>query len=296
MRLQKKANNTSYLLIIVFFIFSLITGCASSGKSGRGKLSGAMEKASCPRKTEPERTPYRHSKPSSSGSINLDKIFDAVIDDYDHDDTGSNEDATDYKVRSSAADPGEQDDFWGIAVDSSDFMNKDDFHNIVILNFIMGGYLSEYARFELNVGLGDTQIKRTSPLNASMHDHISVLNAGMNMKHFLTPKHTLFGAYLSGGFNYKRIFWRYENPIQPDGEDDLIRHDDLEGVDFYLGAGINLIQLKPGNRYTANGFQLGIEALPTFTVWENETYEGFENDVFGAFRSVKFRVVSTFFF
>ncbi len=116
------------------------------------------------------------------------------------------------------------------------------------------------------------------------------------MKHFLTPKHTLFGAYLSGGINYKRIFWHYENPVQPDGENVRISSDDLEGVDFYLGAGINLIQIHPCKRNNSKGFQLGIEALPTFTAWENETYEGFDNDVFGSFKSVKFRVVSTFFF
>ena len=289
MGLQQKRKQHILILIIIVFIFTMVTGCASSGKSRRGKLSGAMGKASSPNLNKD-----RSSRSSSSDNSKFIKFLSAAINSEDS--TYENNNSAKSRVRKSSSVTYAKDVFWGVAIDSADFMNKEDFHNMTVLNIIFGAYGTDYSRVEISGGLGDTQIKRTSPLNDSMKDHIQVLTAGMNMKRFLTPKHTFFGAYLSGGFNYNRIFWRYENPIQPDGENVTIHRDDLEGIDFYLGAGINLIQIQPNRQYNRKGFQLGIEALPTFTVWGNQTYEGFENDVFGSFRSVKLRVVSTFFF
>ena len=108
----------------------------------------------------------------------------------------------------------------------------------------------------------------------------ALLNLGLRYKYFTTPHHTLFGHYFILGLSYTHLSWSYENSIVVDG--DLINNDSLDGIELFGGMGVNLLQ--------TDNLQLGLEAIPSMTLWLAKTSEGFDNDVFDNFYTIKIRL------
>jgi hypothetical protein len=149
----------------------------------------------------------------------------------------------------------------------------------------VGGYLDERQRLEGFAGAGYPLIDEAADLDRSIDD-IWLVNFGVRYKFFTTPRHTFLGHYFTVGLAYSQLHWSYENPIQLDNE--TIRRDDLEGLELFAGMGLHLAQTER--------FQLGLEVLPSMTLWAAHTAQGFDNDVFGDFYTLEVRLTTSFLF
>lgn len=165
-------------------------------------------------------------------------------------------------------------------------LKQDDFHPLQYLQIGIGVYTEEHLRFEAYVGGAWASVKETSNLDESIEDGIGIATGGVQLNYFFTPRHTFLGAYALGGVAYNHLFWYYENPIHYENE--TIYGDDLEGFELYTGLGLSITLFS--------SFQIGAEVAPGFLLWGPTTSEGFENDVFGPFSSIKFKSTFTYLF
>jgi hypothetical protein len=248
-------------LLIASLLFS---GCASSGHSGRGKLSDVIEKSSDNYSEE------RIIKSSEERRGQAD-----YYDDFDVHTTATH--------RDSSGEP--SDNIVSLSTGSGSFY-ENDFKNLYQATVSFGFCdIEQGHQFDFFLGFGSARIKPESELYSSIENGVTLFNAGISMKYFLTPPKTFMGIYLLGGVGYERMFWSYKNPVEIEGETQKLYSDDLEGIDLFIGAGVNLFQTET--------LLFGVEVVPNLTLWEVETYEGFENDMFKAMGSVKYKAVMT---
>jgi len=267
---------TLYLPVLLLTA-CLAFGCAGTGqrRSHHVKLSEAMEKSSDThrgdRRIETEtRRSYRHEP----HRIDAPRRW--------HDAEPSE---TVPEVPPSLAPTGEKQP-WLIGLSAGyGVIRGDDIYQLNQFDLSVGGYLDEHQLLEGFVGLGYPLIDETADLNSSIDD-IWLITFGARYKYFTTPRHTFLGHYFTAGVAYAQLHWSYANAIQLD--DETIRSDDLEGLELFVGMGVHLAQTER--------FQLGLEILPSMTHWLAQTDEGFDNDVFGDFYTVKIRLTGALIF
>lgn len=258
---------------LLFFIGSILflQGCCSTPLyKRRGKLSDAMEKASDEYKGERKVSKIDDyiSNKNDYHRINKYKYLDNKEEEKNNitDVNGIIE-----------SDEGTMFSMTG----GSGLIKGDDFYGLNHINLSFGGYFEEHHRGELFIGFGWTPIRETSELDKSLDEGVFLLNAGFAYKYFTTSRHTFLGQYFIFGLAFNHMFWRYKNPIIV--EDGLsIRSDNLEGIEFFTGLGVHLAQTQY--------FQIGAEVLPGVIFWDMYTSKGFDNDVFGPFWMLKFKI------
>jgi hypothetical protein len=126
----------------------------------------------------------------------------------------------------------------------------------------------------LEAGFLSSPIQETSKLRHSLDGGVDVFKFGLNVQKYTTPYFTFMGHYFEGGFNRSLLAWEYKNDLI-DENGVRIYMDNLDGYDLYIGTGWNPMQFK--FMEVGLGVRLGV------IVWEDETSEGFHNDVFGTF-------------
>jgi hypothetical protein len=269
MQNHKKSFSESIFIILLFALFSIyFQSCSSFTGVRRGKLSDAMDKAS----------------DEHEGDRTVDTDFEPGDYYYEYEETTGTEETTDdfeAKIDSSIEKMGLTYSFMG----GPGLIKGDDFFGLNHFNASIGTYLGEYHRLELFAGFAWAPVQKTSKLNKSLESGVLMLNAGINYKLFLTPKHTFLGQYVMLGAAYNKMFWSYKNSLQ-DEYGDIIGADGLDGIEIFTGIGLHLIQTKI--------FQIGGEIVPGIVIWGWLTDEGFDNDVFSPFWEIKFRVTGTY--
>lgn len=159
------------------------------------------------------------------------------------------------------------------------FLKSAHFDPLTFLEISTGKYLDEKNQLDIYAGFGWAPVSKTDDLERSIKDGVNIFSLGMRYKHFFTPQYTFLGAYLTLGAAYTRMCWQYKNSITID--DSEIGSDSLDGYDFFAGVGFNLAQIKH--------FQIGLEVLPSVTLWNSTTSNGFSNDVFDSFFMIKLK-------
>lgn len=264
------------LLILSAIVFAF--GCAGPGRhlSHPTKLSKAMEKASDDyhgsRNIQTDSQPHsydppqlRHEEPCHSPPERVPPP------------SSSPESAA-----SPSSKEGAQPSVFGLTAGYG-FINGEDIYRIDHLDISAGGYLDANQRVEGFIGIGYPLIDETAELNRSV-DGIWLSTIGLRYKYFTTPRYTFLGHYFTAGAAYTSLRWTYENPIQ--AGDKQIKNDALEGLELFVGMGLNLAQTE--------NFQLGLEILPSVILWNGDTSEGFDNDVFGDFYALKLRLTLSY--
>lgn len=263
--LIKNRLKVTVLFLSLSIVLLSLQSCSSSGKTRRGKLSDAMEKASDD--YEDERVVETEDEPWYEEG--------EEFDDYD-----SGEGDVSFDTLSSEISKSFKNGTAFCLMGGTGLLHRDDFYGLNNFNISYGGYFSEYHRAEFFAGFGIAPIQKTSDLDKSLKDGVFILNAGFNYKRFMTPRYTFLGQYFSFGIAINYMFWSYKNAIITQGGEE-IGSDSIGGLELFTGLGVHLIQ----TRY----FQIGGEMLPGVILWSDDTEEGFENDVFGPFWLVKFR-------
>ena len=309
---MKYFHKTKWIrLILVSLLLSfstmLLLDCSSSNKHRRkGKLSDAMAKAS----------------DENKGDRKTETTYDPQTDN-DYSEENENEDyidiVTSIVAESMEAQPVLSDSIeeagnvsnipgqsltssqnwsdgspWLSFVAGTGLLKQNDYYGLNHFTARFGGYGSNRFYVALSGGLGWAPIHYTSALRASLKKNVVLLNIGLLLKCYTTPRHTFLGHYFLFGLNYNHLFWEYKNPISVDiynesGEvvdTQTLRADDLSGIEFYGGLGFNLVQTR--------AFQFGAEVSPGIIFWWVETTSGFENDIFDPFLYIKFSIVANF--
>ena len=272
-----------YLNILVCFILLstglFLHGCGSTKGPRRGKLSDVMEKAS---------TDYKGER-KLPGSKEPEPILPEFIRDSpkerDTQDITKNQDET-IKEKKQIKNSSDQDSksdkkhFFGFS-GGTGIIKGEDFYEMTLVNIYHGTYINKRTRFEIFIGGAWAPIPETSELDKSLGDGVFMLNLGIDFKNFLTDHRKFLTPYIIYGAAYKIMYWRYENPVtMADGE--AIYNDHMGGYEIHAGLGLRLAQTKR--------FQIGGEIVSAITLWESYTAEGFDNDVFGPFSTIMFRV------
>lgn len=265
-------NASRLYLILTVLLLPLAVGCAGpSHRPHHTGLSKAMEKASDDYKgdrkieTDAEPAPW----------------FDSLADDEDAPEMPAPESAPpiDTTTRGTG---NRQTGVIGLSAGYG-IIEADGIYQLNHIDVSLGGYIDEKNRLEGFAGYGYALIDETSELDKSIKD-ASLLYIGARYKHFTTPRYTFLGHYFTAGLAYSKLFWTYENTLYVDGRE--IDRDNLEGLELFAGMGLHLAQTEH--------FQLGLEILPSMTLWSAYTDEGFDNDVFGPLYMLKLRLTLSF--
>jgi hypothetical protein len=279
-RLQPVDRNRPTSLLLLCFIPLLLAACTGSSQSNGAKLSDAMQKASDDNtgdRTVATRPLYQDEDTSRSM---LGDFLSAVS--VVHDTTSESLHAAPVVKENSSDTPAQP--TWFSLAGGSGVINSNALYGLNHLEARLSGYLSSRTRFALIGGIDWAPVQTTSNLSRSLDGGVLILNARGQFNWYTTPQHTFLGQYffLGGGYNY--MMWQYRNAIRVAGRS--VRSDALDGVEFFGGVGLNLIQTKH--------FQLGGEVTPGIMLWFPTTSEGFDNDVFSAFPYTKFTMVMSF--
>ena len=265
-------RSISMKLFIYISLFLMLVSCTTSGRRS-GSLSDAMDKASD--RYEDERTIAAVKEPEQVEEENQSRDFISFEEknEYGSTDISSTEDLS-FGVQGGSG-VLSSDSFYGI---TSFSLAIEQFYTEKRSAFIeLGGFYSPLQTAESDEFDPDDEIVK------ALKGGIFSLFAGIRLRYYTTPRHTLMGNYFGFGFGVHSMFWNYKNELEINEYDEsgsftgteTINGDQLWGVDLNGSAGLNLVQ--------AENFVLGIEFNPGVIIWWYETYEGFTNDVFEPF-------------
>jgi len=112
-----------------------------------------------------------------------------------------------------------------------------------------------------------------------------VLGFGGEYKFYETPETSFFGFYFLAGLQFNLMTWTYRNTVWENHENP-IASDALGGMDIYPCLGARLLQTEP--------VILGLELRPGVKVWQDQTQEGYDNDLFHPVPYVRLDVTALF--
>jgi hypothetical protein len=279
-RLQPVGTLKPASLFLLCLVPLFLAACTGSSRSNGARLSDAMQKASDDNtgdRTVATRPIYQDN--DSSGSL-LGEFLGAIT--VVRDSTSESLNAAPVVKEKSSDVPTQP--TWLSLAGGSGVVNSDAIYGLNHIEARLSGYLSQRTRIALIGGIDWSPVQTTSNLSRSLDGGILILNGRAQFNWYTTPQHTFLGQYffLGGGYNY--MMWQYRNSIRVAGRS--VGSDALDGVEFFGGVGLNLIQTKH--------FQLGGEVTPGIMLWFPTTSEGFANDVFSAFPYTKFTMVMSF--
>ncbi|MEJ2037504.1 MAG: hypothetical protein P8X55_01035 [Desulfosarcinaceae bacterium] len=260
------------LLLSILVVLATAAGCTGPRHT---KLSESAEKASDDHKgdrvvesgRQPHPHPWHHHRPADAGAM----------------DEALAQETQPAGTTPSASPQGSREPGVFALGAGYGLIKGEDFYQLNQIDLSLGGYLDEKNRLEGFLGYGQALIDETSDLHRSIKD-ASILSIGMRYKYFTTPRYTFLGHYFTLGLAYSKLSWSYENAVFLDGRE--IGHDSLLGMELFAGMGLHLVQTEH--------IQLGIEVLPSMTLWSAYTDEGFDNDVFGPLYMLKLRLTLSF--
>jgi len=116
-----------------------------------------------------------------------------------------------------------------------------------------------------------------SSLALSIKDPLFFLWAGIEGRFSPLPELPFFSPYMFGGIGAQSIFWTFKNPIISGS--DTISSDGLGGAIMNVGLGVYLLNFER--------LRLGVNISPELYVFGLLTNQGFDNDFFGTYGTIK---------
>lgn len=283
------------LCVISFFYF----GCSSTESTRKGKLSDAVEASSDdhqgerkvdaayrePNEEENEDIPPETNK-EPEASENGDSLY-TTKSEQKYFTTTKAESYDSLAVNELQNEAGEKFSIGLFA--GTGLLSSSDFYGLTSggLNLVLPieGFLSE-----LYLSGSYSPIQETSKLSRSLDEGVSLLEIGVQVRFPTTPEFTFIGHYFFFGFGGSMMLWSYKNPFlaptyDANGNrtgDETIFSDGLNGINLFVGTGIDLTQTLP--------FHFIAEITPGIILWNNSTHEGFDNNIFSPFVYFQFRL------
>jgi hypothetical protein len=136
-----------------------------------------------------------------------------------------------------------------------------------------GFFGSDHLRIDLAGMILSPNLSATSVAGQGLTDELE-LAADLSARYYLTPPHTFLGVYPLAGMRFGTLFWSYRNPIlvTADGGPKTIQDDYLNYYGLYGGLGVSLVQTRH--------FTTGVHLTAGFRAYDENTFEGFHNNLF----------------
>lgn len=132
----------------------------------------------------------------------------------------------------------------------------------------------------LFAGLKGAEAKSGSDLADSIDGGVLFLRAGLEVRYYPFPKRRFLSPYTLVQIGGIYMTWAYRNPL--DAGTETIFNDAVGGLLLAAGAGVSVVD--------AGGFRLGVSCIPELHIFSPETENGFQNDVFGYYGSVRWAI------
>ncbi len=147
------------------------------------------------------------------------------------------------------------------------------FDNDVFLNFPA----TRRFDFSLYAGFKTANPVKDSSLDASVKKSLVFLKAGLEVRFSPFPDFKFMSPYVFAGLGGYYMGWDFRNPVH--SGTDTIESDAVGGTVLTAGAGVYLLNLE--------NFRLGINIMPENYLFGPTTQQGFDNDYFTYFNTVK---------
>jgi hypothetical protein len=137
----------------------------------------------------------------------------------------------------------------------------------------IGFFLNDRWRLDLGFLALVPNLSATSVAGQGLKDEIEFA-ADFSARYYLTPPHTFLGVYPIVGMRFGTLFWNYTTPVDgiADGVPKTIEDDYLNYFAMYGGLGVSLVQTRH--------FSTGLHLTGGFRDYDDNTFEGFHNELF----------------
>lgn len=247
-------------IVIPLFLLTVLMSCTTSSDYNRGSLSDAMEKAK-----------------------------DDHIKDREVPSDKQNEWESKERQKENREDIGNQETYEGLEISQYlialrgglNFYSDPYFDSNMEGEVLLGG-ASENGifRFYLFGGVKLLQAQKDDSIALSIKEDAFQLNGGVEVRYYPLPRFVIFSPYLIARCGGYFLLWDYKNDLISGGE--TIGSDIIGGLLLGTGVGIDLIHTKR--------FSLGAQVIPELYLFGEETSQGFSNDYFNSYGTVRFTV------
>jgi hypothetical protein len=142
------------------------------------------------------------------------------------------------------------------------------------------GYGVKHTEVLLYGGYKAVTPKDDSEIKESIEEGVLILRGGVEGRYYPFPELQVFSPYALAQFGGLYMYWSFRNPLTAGA--DTIAADSVFGFMLGAGAGVNLIN--------TDSFRLGGAFIPELFLFYSETQEGFENDVFDFYSTVRWAI------
>ena len=250
-------------LLLILLAIILVSSCTTTSHYNRGSLSDAMDKA---KKDNPEdrKVPNHRERDPWPGDDD-DRPYN---DDHSSDDTA---------VASSGG--GLSGPMYLGGRGGNAWFSSPYFDSLFDAEVLLG-YRENRVEGLLFGGIKAVTAKEGSSLAESIDGGVVFLKAGIEGRYYPFPKQEFFSPYLLGQIGGLYMYWSFKNPLYAGA--DTITGDSVGGLILATGAGVNLID--------TGSFRLGAACIPETHLFYSETHEGFQNDLFDYYGTVRWTV------
>lgn len=149
---------------------------------------------------------------------------------------------------------------------------------------VIRGDVTPHIEIALYAGMKVANPVSGTDLDASVKDALLFFKAGVEGAYMFFPEWRIFSPYVFAGAGGFTMFWSFQNPLTA-GED-IITGDNIGGMLLTVGAGIYPLNLE--------SFRLGINIIPETYLYGPVTQQGFDNDYFSVFNTMKISIEVSF--
>ncbi|WP_143305719.1 hypothetical protein [Marispirochaeta aestuarii] len=232
----------------------LVTACTTSSPYNRGSLSDAMEKAKDDYPEEREVPSQRDRRPWWEDEEDDQSVADEAA--Y----LASNSSGRVY-LGARGGNSWKSSPYFDSLMDAELLLSFRDAHAEA---GVFGGFKSVTA-------------KEGSSIEESVDGGVIFLRAGIEGRYYPFPDLEFFSPYLLGQAGGIYMYWSFKNPLKAGA--DTITSDSVGGMMLGVGIGVNVID--------TDFLRIGAACIPETHLFHSETQEGFQNDVFDYYGTVR---------
>lgn len=252
------------LILSLLLVLALFSSCLSYSSPSRGSLSSAMDKS---------RDDWEGSRSvPEDDDDDFIWIFTENDDDRQESKKKNQENYNDSSGNSSET----LDDVILILRGGNAFVSGPDFDSTFDLDVLIGSPVNRYD-FYLYGNIKLAKTKPDSDISLSIDKDVLFLTAGIESRVYLFEKYPYMNPFLMGQIGFGYMFWSFKNPL--DAGDEMINGDGLGYTQLALGAGVEFLRTE--------NYRVGFMCIPETRLYGISTNQGFANDVFNLYSTVR---------
>lgn len=252
-----------YRLFLALLTLLILAACTTGSDYKRGSLSDAMDKSRDD--YEDEREVPNEREPD---------------DWWDDDDSNRRRDEPGDDPPPSSLAPGSGPSLMYLAGRGGNAWHSSPYFDSLFDAEMLLGYREDAVEILLFGGMKAVEAKKSSEIYESVDEGVLFLRAGVELRYSPFPDLPFFSPYVLGQVGGSYMYWSFKNPL--DAGSEVIWNDSVGGMILGVGAGLNLVNYAP--------FRLGIACIPETHLFGSETQEGFQNDVFDYYGTVRWAI------